>query len=324
VTVSPDAVFAPGRRMVRGAALAGGLMLLLALIAGTWAAAQATAPLSELAAASRRLADGDWSVSTVARTGDEIEELARDFSAMAAALRDKEARVLEQQHLLHRSERLAVLGRFAAEVAHEVGNPLAAMKASLQALQEESQSIPPEDPRFEQLVRQIDRLDRILRGLLRSARRAPAEGATCDVGETVRAVGALLQAQAARAGVTLAVDAPVPSRAAMDGEQLQQVVFNLVANALDATKPGGRVTVAAGERDGSVELTVADNGRGIPEEDRARLFEPFFTTRPDGTGLGLAVAEQIVRENGGRLIVDSTVGIGSTFTVALPRATGEG
>jgi signal transduction histidine kinase len=106
----------------------------------------------------------------------------------------------------------------------------------------------------------------------------------------------------------------------VDGERLQQVLFNLIANALEATPEGGRVTVTArcDPADARVRLAVSDTGRGISAADLSRLFEPFFTTRPEGTGLGLAVADQIVRESGGRMAVDSAVGVGSTFTVDLP------
>ena len=319
VTAPSALVFEPATRLLRGGAAAVAIMLVLALLVGTRAASQATAPLSALSTAARRLARGDWSARPRIDTGDEIQHLAEDFGAMADELMAKEARLLEQQHLLHRSERLALLGRFAAEVAHEVGNPLAAIKASLQAMQEEGVPVQSTDPRLERLVREVDRLDKILRGLLSSARRRPEPGTACDGAAVAATVTGLMQAQAARAGVALALEVPegLP-RLCVDGERLQQVLFNLLANALEATPEGGRVTLALSSDAGAARLAVSDTGRGIPEADRARLFEPFFTTRPGGTGLGLAVAEQIVRESGGKLSVDSTPGVGSTFTVELP------
>jgi signal transduction histidine kinase len=317
VLTPSGAVFAPARQVMQFGLCAFLLLLAISLAAGSWVSGHVTRPLLSLADDSRKLAAGGFAFREIQPTGDEFEELGRTFQRMARELVHQ--RELEQQ--LFRAERLAVLGQFAAEVVHEIGNPLAAMKVTLQAIQEDGAALAPDDPRLDRAVGEAERLAGILRDLRQCARSRGPEPGACDLARTVSDMAATLGAQAARRRVELrvAVAADCPP-ALVDQEHLQQVLFNLISNAIDASSPGQCVTVrgtASGDR---VRLEIADTGPGIREEDLGRVFEAFFTTKVEGTGLGLWVTARLVRENGGTISVDSRPGHGATFSVEFAKA----
>jgi signal transduction histidine kinase len=350
VCASRAVIFEPASRAVLHGMLVLAASLLLAVCLTAWISRRVVRPLSELSAASRRLARGDYGVSVHASTGDEIEALATDFRDMASALRAHQERLLALQEQVLSGERFAVLGQFAAEVAHEVGNPLAAIKATVQAIQDQAAARREDDPRLERIVGEINRLSGILRGLLDTARPRPATGEPVDAVKAVAEVVDLVAAQAERRGIRLRVasgGSTVPSGAAAasgpDPEwviagphHVQQILFNLLSNAIQATPPGGEVRVevargspgagaegppaSSGRRADRVYVTVADGGPGITVQDRERIFAPYFTTKPQGTGLGLAVASALARENGGTLVAACPSGGGATFTLELPAA----
>jgi signal transduction histidine kinase len=168
---------------------------------------------------------------------------------------------------------------------------------------------------------QADRMTRIIRQLLDFARGRRPEKGKEDLRHLAERTVTMLGPLAKKKGVDLAVDGPV-LHAQVDTNQIQQVLTNLVVNGIDATPSGGRVTVHVGGDAAQPRLEVVDTGSGIAPENRGRLFEPFFSTKPagQGTGLGLAIAQGIVAEHGGDIEVDSEPGAGSTFRVVLPGA----
>jgi signal transduction histidine kinase len=224
---------------------------------------------------------------------------------------------------VRRLDRLAALGALAAEIAHEVRNPLATLQTFLQLLPERR-----EDPEF--LTRYVDvvtgelrRMDRLLDRIVETARPASDEdSASAELGPSLVAVAELLRPGAVARGVGLILDAPSEVRVALSEDALRQVLLNLVQNAIDATPPGGSVTARASARGNQIVLRVCDAGPGIPPARRERIFEPFFTTRPERAGgLGLAITRRIVEESGGTIEVDDAPGGGSEFRVRLPCAT---
>jgi signal transduction histidine kinase len=222
---------------------------------------------------------------------------------------------------LRRAENLASLGRLLAGVAHEVRNPLAALRSTVQLWQRlPDRARTPES--MDAVVRSVDRLNDLVSRLLYFARSGHDARRPVDLNALVRDALELVRAQADGQKVTLAADLD-PDLPSLSGsaQALQQVVLNLAANALQAMPGGGQLECrtrwlpAAGE----AELRVRDTGPGVPADARDRLFEPFFTTRAEGTGLGLALCREIVRQHGGRIDLADGDGRGAEFVVRLPR-----
>lgn len=230
-----------------------------------------------------------------------------------------EQRALEEQ--VQRAQRLAALGRLAGGLAHEIRNPLGITRAAAQmlALQLGNNSAYTEYTDVIQI--EIDRVDRLIEQLLTYARPTVVHRAPIDVGELVERTVSLVQPYATQQQVRLETDvaAHLPLLYG-DSELLHQALVNLVLNGIQATPPKGSVIIRAlSEPDtDTVNITVADTGRGIADFDITKIFDPFFTTRDDGTGLGLSIVQQIVQEHGGMVDVQSELGQGTQFVLHLP------
>ncbi len=234
---------------------------------------------------------------------------------------------------LERADRMAMVGRLGAGIAHELGTPLAVVAGRARQLASGQLGGDQVAMTARTIAEQADRMAGIIRQLLDFARRRGPRLGRFDARTLLRQAFALLEPVAARKGVRLEVDElPTPQVARFDGSQMLQVLTNLVMNAVQATPPGGAVRLALSEGVATppestgleprswVRLHVIDSGVGIAEENLARVFEPFFTTKDtgEGTGLGLSVAQGIVRDHDGWIAVESQRGQGSTFTVHLP------
>ena len=229
----------------------------------------------------------------------------------------------EQERLrdeLRRAEHLAALGRLLAGMAHEVRNPLAGIRSTVQLWQRlPDAALTPES--MEAVVGAVDRVNALVTRLLYFSRADGAQRQPVDVNRVVAESLDLIEAQATEQGIVLERDLrpglpPVPGSA----DALRQVALNLITNALQAMPHGGRLLCSTRlrSRGPGVEWRVTDTGRGVPEADRPRLFEPFFTSRPDGTGLGLALCRELVGQHDGRIELESSGPSGSTFLVILP------
>ena len=205
----------------------------------------------------------------------------------------------------------------AAGVAHEIGNPLNALSLNLQLLRRS-----PENAAgvADECLAQVKRLDGILKGFLQALRPSRPRLAPGSVADPLTAcIKAMkLQLEERRISLTIDVDGALPP-AAIDRDQMEQVFFNLLKNAMEAIPEGGRIDVSIACDDNDVVVTFRDNGAGMDQEQVAHLFEPYRTTKERGTGLGLMVSARIVRDHGGTIAVESTPGTGTTFTVRLPR-----
>jgi nitrogen-specific signal transduction histidine kinase len=234
------------------------------------------------------------------------------------------ADVTEQAQMrerLQRAERLAATGELAAGVAHEIRNPLAAivnattLLGARDGLNEEEYSGTLDAVRTE-----ARRLNRILSQFLLFARPPAPDRRPADVAEVVGRVAALIGEDPARAAsveLEVHIDRALP-RFSFDPDQLTQVLWNVVLNGVEAMDGAGRLRFEVERVDGDVVISVADTGRGIPPEDRARVFDPFYSRKPAGSGLGLTIAQRIVAAHGGRMELDSTPGQGTRVTIALP------
>jgi two-component system, NtrC family, sensor kinase len=265
-------------------------------------------PLGRLQAGAARLAEGDLDARIAVDTPDEFGDLARQWNAMTAALKD------HQQQLV-RSEKLAGIGRLAAGVAHEINNPLGVILGYVRLLRKRAQG--PLDDDLRVVEEETLRCKEIVDGLLDLSRPLSAGREPVDLREVCDEVVARLGEARLLSGVRVTVD----GGAAADGHplKLRQVLANLVRNAAEAAGDGGTVALLLRERDGAAEVEVVDSGPGIGEQARGRLFEPFFTTKEKGTGLGLAVSRAIARAHGGDVEAASAPGGGARFTLRLPR-----
>jgi len=295
---------------------------------------QVLRPLDRLAQGIQRLGRGETGVALAVERGDELGQVAQEFNEMAERLQDARRRLLAEteraltlEQQARQASALAVAGKLAVALAHEVGTPLNIISARaefiLRGLPAEAQDR--ED--LEAIVGQIDRISRIITSLLDAVRPQAPKLEPISVAQVVRDLSPLLGLAARQRGVKLAdaVDDALPLVRA-DAGQLQQVLINLVVNALEATPASGEVIVSGRaethEARPGVAVAVADTGSGIAAELQGRIFETFFTTKPrgQGTGLGLAICRDIARAHGGDLRVESTPGVGSTFTLWLPAA----
>jgi signal transduction histidine kinase len=235
-----------------------------------------------------------------------------------------ELRSLEEQ--VQRAQRLAALGRLAGGLAHEIRNPLGIVRAAAQMLGRELQI----DARFSEytgvIQTEIDRVDRLIDQLLSYARPQPMSRRPVQIATLIERAVSLTRAYGAQQGVQLDTDI-APDLPVVDGdaELLHQALVNLLINGIQATPQGGEVYVRAmmdvrGDTTDLV-LEVRDTGRGIAEADLSRIFDPFFSTRDDGVGLGLSIVQQIVHEHSGVVTVTSETGVGTVFTVRLPTPT---
>ncbi|HET8540283.1 MAG TPA: ATP-binding protein [Anaeromyxobacter sp.] len=274
------------------------------------------APIQTLTEGVKAVAAGDLTRQVAVRGKDEIGLLAREFNAMAASL-DR------QRDELRRAERLAAVGRISAQITHEIRNPLNAIGLNAELLQEELESAaaPPLDA--VQLVRaisrEVDRLNGVAEEYLRFARLPKPQLAHQDLSEILASLLDFLgpELQGARIRVEREL-APAPPGVRGDEAQLRAVFLNLLRNSREAMPGGGVVRVSTTAADGGVEVRVSDTGRGIPPGDLTRIFEPFYSTKERGTGLGLAFVQQVVREHGGTIVCESEVGRGTAFTIRLP------
>lgn len=299
-------------------------------------------PIVALSNAAERVAGGTRSLEMPDIGAAELRELSGSLRQMTERLlSDEEAlrgkvRELEKtthdlasaQESLVRTERLASVGRLAAGMAHEIGNPLAALIGLEELLM--TVDLPP-DERKDVLIRmkrETERIHRVLRDLLTFSRTKTAdapEGGNASVATVLAEVLALLAPQKEMREVTVTneVDAGVPD-VAIAAERLQQVLLNLVLNAADEVpRPGGAVVVRAEKDDDTVVIHVDDNGPGVAVSVRDKLFEPFVTTKEvgKGTGLGLAVCRGLVEAAGGTIAVAESPEGGARFSVRLPRVT---
>jgi two-component system sensor histidine kinase PilS (NtrC family) len=247
--------------------------------------------------------------------------------------------VVAMEQELRRSERLAGVGQLAADIAHEIRNPLAAISGSVEVL-EASLGGGDRDAEPRRLMaivlREIDRLNHLITEFLQFARPAPAKRTPVDLGLVVEDLVGMFEVTRPE-GVEIEVDVATRRTALADPTQVRQVLWNLLLNAVQAMPEGGRIRISVGEVGGQpqegvsegrneakgggafVEVAVADTGIGMAPEVLERIFDPFFTTRPDGSGLGLATVHRIVEANGGNLRVESSVGEGTVLRVRFPR-----
>ncbi len=255
-----------------------------------------------------------------------IEEATMELEVRNRELESINLQLFEAQKLRNQAERLALAGRLTASLAHDIGSPLGAVSTHLQLLLEDERLPADLERRVSLANEQIDRVCGIVESLLSTTRVRPQKRPV-DLMETIETVLQLLGPGLARSEIQAEVIASIEGPCAVLGDpgQLQQVFLNLLNNAMDAISDSGKVTVRLRPVDelGAPEwkIEVEDTGEGIPPENLSSIFEPFFSAKQKahGTGIGLAVSQEIINQHGGRIQVDSTPGQGTCFTIYLPR-----
>ncbi len=299
-------------------------------------------PILQLRSMSQAVAGGDLNRSSGFERTDEIGELANAFDIMTLRLRErteeaarlykeavKRATELEEmntrlqatQAQLVQSEKLASVGQLTAGIVHDVKNPLAVIKGIAEELAEESGGDEFTVDGLETIRDSASKANTIVTDLLKFARQSTPETQTRDMRSTLESVFRLTEYLIRKGNVTLVPDLPLTAVMAMyDAQQIEQVLINLVTNAVQAMPEGGTLDVSLKETEDNLVITMRDSGEGIPEENIGRIFDPFFTTKPEGegTGLGLSVSYGIISRHRGLIEVESEVGIGTTFIISLP------
>jgi signal transduction histidine kinase len=273
-----------------------------------------TAPLQTLAAASKKLAGGDWNAMVEVKTSDEVGDLATALNEMARDLRRGEEKLL-------RAEKLSVTGYLAARVAHDIRNPLFSMKMRAQMVCERLPAESADRASLEPILKDIEDVEWVVQGLLDLASPVKLHLEECNVNEVVDDVLGSVADRLAHAWIE--VDwKPNPElpRIRLDPGRLKQVLLNLVLNAAEAMPDGGILGAQTGFTDdsNSVFIEVWDDGEGIDPGDREKLFDPFFTTKREGVGLGLVNAKSLVESHGGSLELLPRDGRGTRAVVRLP------
>jgi PAS domain S-box-containing protein len=261
------------------------------------------------------LTDSAGSAIRVLGTTTDISER----QAMQDELREKDrGHHLQMMH----ADRLVTIGRLAAGVAHEINNPLSVLYGSLQELASSNdETVPIGRDGLDRMLRTAQRIKEIVHNLLVFSRQRPSEKIPHDINEVAQGTLSHLSAQAVKQGVSIRTDwAEDLPRANVNAEQLQQVVLNLMFNAMDAMPDGGKLEVSTERQDGNIVLEFADSGKGIEPENLSSIFTPFFTTKEvgGGTGLGLSISYGIVKDHGGTIEVESSPGKGAKFVITLP------
>jgi len=306
---------APARRMAQqlATALAGTLAVALAL--ALLAARRATLALTELTDAARAVGRGERPSGAVAvRSRDEIGILAEAFNRMAADLKRAERELVD-------AAKFSFVGELASGVAHEVRTPLGVLRSSAQILE---RTLPVRDDESRELLRmlrdEVDRIERVVSSLLNLGRPREKQIEAAPLGPILARAVAFVEPQAREKQLDLAC-APAASEVpvACDPELIYQVVLNLLVNAIQIVPARGRIEVRQLRADkNQAGFEVRDDGPGMSEDVRARIFEPYFTRREGGTGLGLTFVQRVVQEHRGRVTVESAPGLGTAFQVWLP------
>jgi hypothetical protein len=283
-------------------------------------------PMVELQQKIAQLGAGDLNVAvSFSHRNDEIGDLGRNFNHMVVQLRESRAEI-ERLHRtqMSRAEHLATLGEMATGLAHEIRNPLAGIAGVIEIIGRDLPSSSPARAVVKDVRQEIARINHIVTDLLQTARPHPPTVRKSDLNTTVEHAVMLgrQQAMAKSVEIELHKDSSLPE-VEHDGDQIHQVMLNLLLNALQAidstaASQTGKITVTLKPQGSMAVVVVSDNGRGIAPDHLPNIFRPFYTTKGDGTGLGLSLARRIVEDHQGRIDVSSALGRGTTFAVVLP------
>jgi len=305
---------------VWGAILLGAVAMVLG-VAITWLTARLLRPLRTLRAGVERVAQGRYDQPVQVEGRGELAALAADFNQMAAAIRQRDVQLTAQQKELLHQERLATVGRMSAQITHELRNPLSSIGLNSELLLDDLEPDHPGRPLLSSIIREVERLREITEEYLRFARLPRPEIRPVDLNHACEELAEFVRTEMEQAGVRLRVDPDRAARPALvDPNQLRAALLNLVRNAREALaeRGGGHVVLRVRTLGEHATVSVVDDGPGLSREALDHLFEPFFSTRPQGTGLGLPLVRRILQAQAGQVTVEPTPGGGATVSLILP------
>ncbi len=288
------------------------LILALAFVIGR--------PMIELQEKIQRVGEGDLNVWVgFAKRNDEIGDLGRNFNRMVEQLRRNHDEI-ERLHRtqMSRAEHLATLGELATGLAHEIRNPLAGIAGVIEIIGRDLPATSPARAVVKEVRQEINQINRIVSDLLDTARPRQPQIRRSDLNATVEHAVMLARQQALSKPLLIEFKKVSLPDVEHDSDQIHQVLLNLLLNSIQAIDAKGFIKVGLEQNGDNAVITVADNGRGIAPEHLPNIFRPFYTTKGNGTGLGLSLARRIVEEHHGRIEATSSVGKGTTFVVTLP------
>ncbi len=295
-------------------------ILVVSLVISLFTMKFVSRPVTHLIGTMQEVEKGNLDSRVNLKSNDELGMLAQSFNSMITKL-DEAKKELQRLHesQIARADRLASIGELASGIAHEIKNPLAGIGAAIQVL---SQSIAKDDPQrevFDEIMKQIERLNKTIKDFLNYARPSEPHMSICDITDIAKKAIFLIRKQAENQKVTIEEDYRynIP-QLLIDPEQVQQVMVNIMLNAVQAMLEGGRLIISAKADPNFVELSIADTGKGIPQDNIEKIFTPFYTTKHQGTGLGLSISSRIIEKHNGSIRVASEIGRGTTFNIRLP------
>ena len=267
-------------------------------------------PLAEINRSTSIISTGNFEHRVVLRSRDEMGDLAQAVNRMAQELRHSQARLVE-------SERLAALGELVGYIAHNIRNPLASMRAAAQVGRQQVQE---SQEAFQDVIATVDRLEEWVQDLLSFMRPVNVDLAPRDLNGVIRRALQVFHRNIAGQGPQLVLDLQPLPPVEMDAQLMEQVLVAVMTNAVEAVEPGGKVFVSSRMVDGTAALHIRDEGEGIPQDVLDKAFAPYFTTKPSGVGLGLAMAKKVMAAHQGSIELRSDFGRGTTVTLYCPVA----
>ncbi len=302
-----------------------GITATLALFLGLFLTRFVTNPIQDLIATMER-AERGLEARVQVKSTDDIGRLGEAFNSLLSKL-ERARRRVERYHYeqMKRADRLASIGEMAAGIAHEIKNPLAGIAGVIQVLKKDLPAGEPKRAVLDEVLSQVERMDKAVRNLLAFARPPEPKMTLVDINELIVKLLDFLAPQFAKHGISSErkLTAGLPWLI-LDPDLVQQALLNISLNAIKALPEGGRFTVETlteapeGAIPGSIKIVFTDSGEGITPENLSRIFSPFFTTRQQGTGLGLSITQRIVEQHNGEISVSSAPGRGAVFTITLP------
>jgi len=299
------------------------LLILAIVLAGAaaalWMARMLIRPVILLNRAVHQLGAGDLGTEIEVVGVGEIGDLARTFNTMSRQLNESVGRLRETQEALVKREKLYALGQFSAGLAHEIKNPLTAVKMLVQRAEDFREPLEGRD--LDIITGELNRIDHIVSQFLANSRSSVILLQEDDLNQVVNAVHLITRPQIEKGRIDFRLSlADAPLRVNMHTDSIRQVLLNLILNAVQATPAGGRMTLETRETERGGMVRLVDSGCGIPSENLEKIFDPFFTTKSDGTGLGLAVVWNIIENHHGHIDIRSTPGAGTEVEVVIPYA----
>jgi len=277
-------------------------------------------PVRRLAKATTRIAQGEWETKLPIDTWDEVGQLTDSFNKMSDSLIRKRRELEETYKELAKRERMAEIGNFSMMIAHELKNPLGIIKGSVDIIAKEGVRAKVGRTMVEYIQEEVKRLNRLVEDFLSFARPNPVHKSLVDINQVITKMVTLtpfpeFKGKDFSLKVELSKEIPEIN---IDEHQIYQTLLNLFSNAIQAIPKGGEITFKTEKSRNGILISIMDNGIGIPDEEKEKVFEPFFTKKERGTGLGLSVVKKIIDNHQGEIKITNREGGGTVFSIWLP------